>query len=288
MKQFNGILIFFLLLFFQSCQKPIPRHRIIVPTDIGGGDLHDCQFLAHLFLYADTLEIIGLVSSPTHEGRKGHIFEIIAVYEKDLPKLNQFSNQYPSPEYLREISFQGVTGPQKSVLPKTLLSDETQLIIDEAREDDMDSLNIPICGSMSELAQALYKSSEIKSKVRAGSISSTHTVQDSLAGDYVYNEHPDLWRNETDSTFKGTYPITYQKRDYNNGKFIGSSVKTYRAMEDLCYRKKVDNEMVDMSSIFSLTDGEPSNPAFESWDEKLRGSIHVPNYWTDLIGFSLI
>ncbi|MFT7249511.1 MAG: hypothetical protein ACI97P_002292, partial [Arcticibacterium sp.] len=52
--------------------------------------------------------------------------------------------------------------------------------------------------------------------------------------------------------------------------------------------KKVDNEMVDMSSIFSLTDGEPSNPAFESWDEKLKRSIHVPNYWTDLIGFSLI
>ena len=288
MKQFYGILIPFLFLFLQSCEKPIPKHRIIVSTDIGGSDPDDYQSLVHLFLYADTLDLVGLVSSPTHQGRKEHILETIAVYEKDFSKISKQSDQYPSPEYLRSISVQGAIGPQVSVLPKSLISEGAQLIIDEAKKNDMRSLNILIWGSMSELAQALYKSSEIKSKVRADSISPTHMEQDSLAGDYVYNEHPDLWRNENNSTFRGTYPITYQKRDYDNGKFISLSVKTYRAMEDLCYRKKVNNEMVDMSSILSLIDGEPSNPAFESWDEKFKRSIHVHNYWTGLKGSSLL
>lgn len=40
------------------------RHRVIVSTDIGGTDFDDFQSMVHLLLYADVLDIEGLISSP--------------------------------------------------------------------------------------------------------------------------------------------------------------------------------------------------------------------------------
>ena len=54
------------------------RHRVIVSTDIGGTDFDDFQSMVHLLLYADMLDIEGLISSPYGAGRKEHILEVIA------------------------------------------------------------------------------------------------------------------------------------------------------------------------------------------------------------------
>ena len=40
------------------------RYRVVVSTDVGGSDPDDFQSLVHLLLYADTLDIEGLISSP--------------------------------------------------------------------------------------------------------------------------------------------------------------------------------------------------------------------------------
>jgi hypothetical protein len=40
------------------------RHRVLVSTDIGGTDPDDFQSMVRLLLYADVLDIEGLVSSP--------------------------------------------------------------------------------------------------------------------------------------------------------------------------------------------------------------------------------
>ncbi|MFT5885560.1 MAG: hypothetical protein ACI9IP_002020 [Arcticibacterium sp.] len=288
MKQFYGILIPFLFLFLQSCQKPIPKHRIIVSTDIGGSDPDDYQSLVHLFLYADTLEVVGLVSSPPHQGRREHILETIAVYEKDFRKLSEQSDHYPSPEYLRTISVQGAIEPQKAVLPKSLISEGAQLIINEAKKNDIRPLHILIWGSITDLAQALHKAPEIKSKVRAYYIGSWNTVQDSLARDYVYSEHPDLWLIENNSTFRGMYMGGYQEGDYDNENFVRSAIKSFGAMGDFFYHKKVDIKMGDTPSVLYLLNGDPSNPESESWGGRFQRTTHGPNYWTDLRDSSLI
>src|SRR5688572_15957494 len=49
------------------------RPRVIVSTDIGGTDPDDLQSMAHLLVYADVLDLEGLISSPFGAGKKEHI-----------------------------------------------------------------------------------------------------------------------------------------------------------------------------------------------------------------------
>ena len=60
------------------------RPRVIVSTDIGGTDPDDFQSMVHLLLYADVLDLEGLVSSPYGPGRREHILEVIDHYEARL------------------------------------------------------------------------------------------------------------------------------------------------------------------------------------------------------------
>ena len=58
-----------------ACALPRPaatpvKPRVIVSTDIGGTDFDDFQSLVHLLLYADMIELDGLLASPWGEGRE--------------------------------------------------------------------------------------------------------------------------------------------------------------------------------------------------------------------------
>ena len=108
------ILLLFVSLFpsgFTSCipSKETGSYRIIVSTDIGGTDFDDYQSMVHLLVYADTLDIEGLISSPFGKGRKEHIFEAIDAYEIDYPNLKSHSGRYPTADSLRKIVKQGAT-----------------------------------------------------------------------------------------------------------------------------------------------------------------------------------
>src|SRR5688572_12113189 len=66
------------------------RHRVIVTSDIGGTDPDDFQSMAHLLLYADVLDIEGLISSPFDQGGKEHILRVIDAYERDYANLRTY------------------------------------------------------------------------------------------------------------------------------------------------------------------------------------------------------
>jgi len=72
------------------------RRRVVVSTDIGGTDPDDFQSLVHLLVYADVLDVEGLISSPYGPGRKEHILEVIDCYEKDYKNLRTYFDKYPT------------------------------------------------------------------------------------------------------------------------------------------------------------------------------------------------
>lgn len=273
------VLSFSSLLF--SCVQSTERPRVIVSTDIGGSDPDDFQSLVHLFLYADTLDIVGLISSPPHDGRKEHILELIKAYEIDYPKLSKHSIKYPTADYLRSISAQGAINPQESVIPGDEISEGARLIISESQKDDSRPLYILVWGSLTDVAQALKAKPAIKSKIRIYAIGSWNTVQDPMARDYVYNEHPDLWFIENNTTFRGMYMGGFQDKNYGNFDFVSSSVKGFGAMGDLFYQKKKDIKMGDTPSVLYLLNGNPNNPESNSWGGRFRRTDHGPRYWTD-------
>ena len=85
------------------------RYRVLVSTDIGGTDPDDFQSMVHLLVYADVLDIEGLISSPFDQGRKEDILRVIDCYEKDYANLKTYSDRYPTPDALRAITKQGET-----------------------------------------------------------------------------------------------------------------------------------------------------------------------------------
>ena len=72
------------------------RRRVVVSTDIGGTDPDDFQSMVHLLVYADVLDVEGLISSPYGPGRKEHILEVIDCCEKDFKNLSMYSDKYPT------------------------------------------------------------------------------------------------------------------------------------------------------------------------------------------------
>ena len=73
------------------------RPRVIVSTDVGGSDPDDFQSMVHLLMYADVLDIEGLISSPPNAGRAKHLHECLDAYAEDFGKLKRASSRFPTP-----------------------------------------------------------------------------------------------------------------------------------------------------------------------------------------------
>lgn len=278
------------ILFFGlvSCHKEVPKNRILVSTDIGGNDPDDYQSMVHLFLYADTLEIVGLISSPPFAGRKKHILEVIDAYEKDYPKVLAQSSEYPSPEELRSITAQGAIEAQQSLTPTSEISEGAKLIIEKAKNPDPRPLYVLVWGSLTDVAQALHASPDIKEKIRVYAIGSWNTLQDTSARNYIFEQHQDLWFIENNTTFRGMYMGGFQEEDFGNETFVNKHLQNHGALGDLFFGKKKDIKMGDTPSVLYMLHGDPSDPESSSWGGQFQKTKHGPNYWTDRTDPSLI
>lgn len=171
--------------------------RVIVSTDIGGTDPDDFQSMVHLLVYADCLDIEGLISSPFGPGRKQHILDVIDCYEKDYPNLKTYSETYPAPDGLREITKQGETETVHYAGVRNS-TEGSQWLVECARRDDPRPLHVLIWGGIEDLAQALHDAPDILRKLRV-----CHPIQaigaDGVAGYLVdYEPHAELHpRNRT-------------------------------------------------------------------------------------------
>jgi len=156
------------------------RYRVIVSSDIGGSDPDDFQSMVHYLLYADLFDTEGLIASPPRGGRKEHILEALAAYEKDYKNLKSHSPKFPTPATLRAISKQGALdrAPEAGYSQPT---EGSAWIIRQARLDDPRPLYILVWGSITDVAQAVHDEPAIKEKIRVYSIGSWNTREDPAA-----------------------------------------------------------------------------------------------------------
>jgi len=254
--------------------------RVIVSTDIGGSDPDDFQSMVHLLVYADVLDIEGLVSSPPQAGRARHILEVIDAYEEDFGKLRRQSPGYPAADALCAVTKQGATDPA----PARGWSEATegsQWIIQRAKADEARPLWVLVWGSITDVAQAVHDDPSIKSKIRVYSIGSWNTGQDRAARDYLFQNHPDLWWIESDTTFRGMYVGGRQDGEWGNRTFVDQHVKGHGALGDLFYDKKRDIKMGDTPSLLYLLRGDVNDPTAPHWGGAFVKTDHGENYWTD-------
>ncbi len=247
------------------------RHRVIVSTDIGGTDFDDFQSLVHVLLYADVLDLEGLISSPYGPGRKEHILQVLAHYERDYPNLRSYSDRYPTPAALRAITKQGETetAPYAGVRRATEGSD---WIITSARRPDPRPLHVLIWGGLEDLAQALHDAPEILPKLRVHFIGGPNKKWSPDAYHYIATQHPTVWMIESNSTYRGWFMGGYQQGDFSAEAFTEKRAAGRGALGEFFAhgisfegQKRTSLKMGDTPTFSWLLRGNPEMPFQPGW-----------------------
>lgn len=259
------------------------KPRVVVSTDIGGGDPDDFQSMVHFLVYADRFDIEGLVSSPPLGGRAAHLLECLEAYERDFGNLRTWSADYPEPAALRGVVRQGAIDPQAGEAPGPVVSEGARLIIDRARSRDSRPLHVLVWGALTDVAQAVHADPGVKPAVRILSIGSWNTRNDRRARDYLFERHPDLWWIESDTTFRGIYLGGNQDGDLSNRSFPEAHVRGHGHLGALFMAKKPDIKMGDSPSVLYLLHGDPADPEGPHWGGSYVRSdpARRPTYWHD-------
>lgn len=240
------------------------RHRVLVSTDIGGTDPDDFQSLVHLLVYADCLDVEGLVSSPYGPGRKKHILDVIDCYEKDFANLKTYSDKYPRPDALRAITRQGETevAPYAGVRHPT---EGSEWIVTCARRDDRRPLHVLVWGGIEDLAQALHDAPDILPKLRVYYVGGPNKKWGPDAFQYIATCHPELWIIEANATYRGWFTGGNQKGPWENREFVRRHVAGKGALGDFFAGKLAHVRMGDTPSVGWLLRGSPEDPSQPGW-----------------------
>lgn len=264
------ISIFLLLLLGCTGRAPedseeVSAHRVIVSTDIGGTDFDDYQSMVHLLLYADTLDIEGIISSPYGEGGKEHILEAIDAYEADFPNLKSYSGKYPTADSLRQIVKQGAVEIPDPTGYASSSTEGSDWIITCARKKDPRPLYVLIWGGIEDLAQALHDAPDILPKLRVYFIGGPNKKWSVNAYQYIAQHHPDLWIIEANATYRGWFVGGDQSDLGDNSEFVGKYIRDYGALGSYFYSKGKTMKMGDTPSLTWLLKGNPEDPTQISW-----------------------
>lgn len=263
----------------QSSDAAKPRHRVVVSTDIGGTDFDDFQSLVHLLVYADAIDLEGMIASPWGAGRdrKQHLLQIIDRYAEDYPKLRTYSSHYPTPDALRKISKQGGLD-SAGLAGYGARTEGSDWIIACAKRDDPRPLWLLVWGGIDDLAQALHDDPSIKTKLRVYWIGGPNKKWSTTAYDYIAREHPDLWIIECNSAYRGWFLGGNQTGDLENAAFVSKQVKGKGALGDYFATIAPKVKMGDTPSLAYLLHGDPENPAGESWGGQFVRAWDRPRY----------
>lgn len=149
------------------------NHRMIVLTDMGA-DPDDEQSLVRLLLYANQIDIEGIVATTScwHRDRirPDFIADILSAYEKVQPNLLLHESGYPSADALRSVSKDGIPKYGMEGVGDGMDTEGSDWVIEVLERDDDRPLWISVWGGPNVLAQALYKIDKTKSKEEAGKL----------------------------------------------------------------------------------------------------------------------
>jgi hypothetical protein len=134
--------------------------RVLVLTDMGA-DPDDEQSLVRLLLYANQLDIEGIVATTScwhqHGIRPDFIHTILDAYEKVQPNLLVHEPGYPTAAALRSLVKHGLPKYGMTGVGDGMDSEGSEWIIRALEKDDPRPLWISVWGGPNTLAQALFK-----------------------------------------------------------------------------------------------------------------------------------
>ena len=254
----------------QMPQKP----RILISSDIGGTDPDDNQSMAHFLMYSHEFDTEGLVSSPSFgQGNKEEILRMIDLYEKDLPQLEKHIQGLATPGYLRSITKQG----RKGAAPFCGYASATEgsdWIVQCARRESDSPLYILVWGGLEDVAQALHDAPDIQDKIRVYWIGGPNKKWSVNSYTYIVQNFPDMWFIENNSSYRS---FIYQSKvkDRYNTLYYDTYIKNAGNMgADFADYYQGNPKLGDTPSLLYMMDGDPADPAGESWGGSFEPCTH--------------
>ena len=221
--------------------------------------------MVHLLLYADVLDLEGLISSPYGPGRREHILAVIDRYASDYPSLKTHSATYPEPARLRQIAKQGALDRVQGSGVAGATEGSTW-IVQQARRDDPRPLHVLVWGGLEDVAQALHDAPDILPKLRVYFIGGPNKMWSVDAYDYIEQHHPTLWMIEANSTYRGWFVGGTQTGDWGNRSFVTAHVAGRGALGDY-FATLLDGtiKMGDSPSVGYLLRNTLDDPSKPGW-----------------------
>lgn len=178
----------------------VEKNRVIILTDIEA-DPDDTQSLVRLLLYANEIDIRGLVATTScwQQSRIApeSIEKVIHAYGKVHANLSRHAEGYPNMYELMSLIKNGLPVYGMKGVGEGMDSDGSDWIIKVLEEDDDRPLWISVWGGVNTLAQALYKIDKTKSEVEAEKLISklrVYTISDQDdSGIWIRNNFPGLF-----------------------------------------------------------------------------------------------
>ncbi|WP_147915556.1 DUF1593 domain-containing protein [Ruania zhangjianzhongii] len=245
---------------------PASRPRVLVSTDIGGTDPDDFQSMVHLLLYADVLDIEGLIASPYGKGRAADIHRVIDHYAHDLDQLRRHAD-YPDPAALRAVVKQG-SEHLADHTGATGATEGSEWIVQRARDGDPRLLEVLVWGGLDDVAQALHDAPDIADRLRVHYIGGPNTMWSVNAYDYLEQQHPTLRMIESNSTYRGFFEQHPEDPEGpDNAEFVRRHAAGNGALGAFFAAQLPELKMGDSPTVTWLLHG-PRDPAVPSWGGK--------------------
>ena len=245
-------------------ERPQPRHRVLVSTDIGGTDPDDNQSMAHLLMFSDCFETEGLVSSPSFgDGSKEEILCMIDLYERDLPVLRRRFPALAEPAALRAVTKQGRRGaaPYCGFAGPTEGSEQ---IVRCARRMSGSPLYVLVWGGLEDLAQALHDAPDIEPRIRVYWIGGPNKKWSVNSYLYIVEHHPDLWMIECNASYRGFIADSRDTSRLHAG-YYDHAIRGAGALgADFEHYYRGVPKMGDTPSLLYVLSGDPADPASDS------------------------
>jgi hypothetical protein len=148
-------------------EKPALQPGLVVPTD-PQNEPDDTQSLVRLLLYANDIDLRGLVATTSVHMRQGvhpeSIRRIIERYGQVLPRLREHDPAYPDAAQLLALVAPGQPGYGLQAIGDGRDSAGAQLLLRELERPDPRPLWISVWGGANTLAQALHSLRHTRSK----------------------------------------------------------------------------------------------------------------------------
>lgn len=255
------------------------KKRLIISTDIGGGDPDDIQSMIHFLAYANMFDLEGIVVTRPR-GDRSAMTKVIQAYRRDYSKFEFISSDFPLPGDLKRLVKIGAEPNKKS--PQQGFSRPTEgsrWIVKQARSEDSRPLHVIIWGSATDVAQAVHDAPDIKKKLLVfmiGSVGYNYDGDPSTL-DYLHRQK-DLRIVESGHTHRGIYlggTGSNKNKKYGNVGFVNKIVSPRGSLGRLF--KKISAtinvnaggiKMGDTPSLLFLFNGDFSKPNKSSWGGK--------------------